>query len=56
MLTSFLATSILKAIEEDFIVAEPEIQAILLANVKLLSDDLLRWIDKKLELSKSQVK
>jgi hypothetical protein len=52
ILTKFLATHILKGIESEFITSEPEIQAILLAEVKLLAGDLNAWIEKKVSITK----
>jgi hypothetical protein len=48
ILTKFLATHILQSLESEFVIVEPELQAILLAEAKLLVSNLENWIHNKL--------
>jgi hypothetical protein len=49
LLSSFIASHLIPALESAFIAHEPEAQAALLAEVKALSEQVGAWIDSKLQ-------
>ena len=48
LLSSFLASHLIPALESAFIAHEPEAQAALLAEVKALTDSVGVWLESKL--------
>lgn len=48
LLSSFIASHLIPALESAFIAHEPEAQAALLSEVKALADQVGEWLGKKL--------
>lgn len=49
LLSSFLASHLIPALESALIAHEPEAQAAILAEVKVLADQVGEWLGKKLD-------
>jgi hypothetical protein len=52
LLSSFVASHLIPALESAFIAHEPEMQAAFLSEVKALSDQVNVWLENKLEPKK----
>lgn len=48
LLSSFLASHLIPALEQAFIAHEPDMQAALLGEVQALSEQVAKWLDSKL--------
>ena len=49
ILSTFMQTQLLKAIEAEFLAHEPEIQAVILHEVTLFSQKAAQWVNTKLQ-------
>ncbi len=53
LLSSFIRDHLIKAVENEFIAHVPDIQAVIIGEVKAFADEALEWVNEKLSKDES---
>ncbi len=51
LLSAFIQTEFLKSLEAEFVAHVPEIQEVILAEMKVFASDITAWIESKISVS-----
>lgn len=54
ILSSFVSTQLLKAIENEFVSHEPEMQAVILNETRVFVSEVMSWVQSKIDNSSGE--